>query len=184
MRFRKGTRYEHPPRGPGRKPYTVSDEALRARRRNLSTARLRSDWESRIIKRLIWQPCFDNGPRPSQRALGRQLGVQCSYVHRVQKQARSVGVDALLREGRVTFADLEKARRFTVRLREQEPGLLAPAPTRRLNEGEPRAEQRRFASAMTANEIIAEQTGFAEEWKRKNPPRYDTRRRIRVPIPH
>jgi hypothetical protein len=78
---------------------------------------------------------------------------------------------------------LADARRFTAKLREQEPGLLAPAPTRRLYGGEARGEQRRLASAMTADEIIAEQRGFAEEWKRKNAPRYHTPRRILVPIP-
>jgi|SRR5580693_4008356 hypothetical protein len=69
MRFLKGIRYPHPPRGLGRGCYLVSDAARRARRNNLSRSRLRSDWESRIIKLLIWQSCLDDGPRPSQRLL-------------------------------------------------------------------------------------------------------------------
>jgi hypothetical protein len=175
MRFDRGIRHPHPPRGPGRKPYTVSPEALLQRRNNLRRARIRSDRETAIIKRLIWQQCFDSGPHPSQRALGRQLGVRCSYIHKVQKQAHSQGMDAILREGRVILADLEKARQFTAKLREMEPGLLAPAPTRRLYEVEPRV--------MTVDESIAERRRFAEEWKRKNPSRYYPRRRILVPIP-
>jgi hypothetical protein len=46
----------------------------------LSRARLRSDRESRIIKLLTWQSCFDDGPHHSQRALGRQFGLYPSYV--------------------------------------------------------------------------------------------------------
>ena len=184
MRFQRGTDYPHPTRGPGRKPYTMSEAALRQRCRNLRRTRIRSDRESLIIELLTWQAFFGDAPKPSQRALARELGVWPSYVCKVQKQATNAGSDACIQLGRrVTLDDLADAQRFTVRMREQEPGLFAPAPTRRLNEGEPRAEQRRFDGAMTADETIAEQTGFAEEWKRKNPPRYDTRRRISVPIP-
>jgi hypothetical protein len=122
MRFLKGTHYPHPPRGPGR--YNMSDAARHARRLNLSKSRLRSERESLIIKILIWQACFDEGPRPSQRSLARQLGVYPSYVSKVQKQSPR-GLDALARTGCVTLDDLNKARRFTARLREQEPGLLA-----------------------------------------------------------
>jgi hypothetical protein len=125
MRFFKGTPYPYPPRGLGRGRYYLSDAAMRARRNNLSRSRLRSDWESRVIKILIWQSCFDDGPRPSQRVLARQLGVYPSYISKVQKQSTR-GLDALARIGRITLDDLNKARRFTVRLREQEPGLLAP----------------------------------------------------------
>jgi hypothetical protein len=104
----------------------MSDAARRARRQNLSRSRLRSDWEIRVIKILIWQSCFDSGPRPSQRALGRLLGVYPSYVCKIQKQsARSL--DALASGNRVTLDDLDKARRFTARLRQQKPGLLAPS---------------------------------------------------------
>jgi hypothetical protein len=102
----------------------MSDAARRARRNNLSRSRLRSDWESRVIKLLIRQSCFDDGPRPSQRALARQLGVYPSYVCKVQRQS-STGLDALVSGKRVSLDDLSKARRFTARLREQEPGLLA-----------------------------------------------------------
>jgi hypothetical protein len=102
----------------------MSDAARRARRRNLAKSRLRSDRESLVIKILIWQSSFDAGPRPSQRALARQLGVYPSYISKVQKQSAR-GLDALARTGRVTLDDLDKARRFTARLREQEPGLLA-----------------------------------------------------------
>jgi hypothetical protein len=90
-----------------------------------------------------------------------------------------MGWDARVQYGkRVTLNDLVNARRFTARLWEEEPGLLAPAANRRLNEGE-----RCLVGAMTADERIAEQRRFAEEWKRKNPSRYDTRRRFSVSIP-
>jgi hypothetical protein len=124
MRFLKGSRHPHPPRGRGRGRYHMSDAARRARRNNLSKSRLRSDRESLVIKILIWQFCFDGGPRPSQRVLARQLGVWPSYVCKVQKQSAR-GLDALARTGPVTLYDLNSARRFTARLREQEPGLLA-----------------------------------------------------------
>jgi hypothetical protein len=164
MRFQRGIHYPHPPRGPGHKPYTMSDAARRQRCRNLRRTRIRSDRESLTIKLLIWQSYSDSGPRPSQRALGRQLGVWPSYICEVQKQAANLGWDARVQHGRrVTLDDLADAQRFTARFREQEPGLLAPAPSRRLYEG--------VARAMTADEIIAEQRGFAEEWKRKNPQR-------------
>jgi hypothetical protein len=161
----------------------MSDKAVLQRRNNLRRTRIRSDRETAIIKRLIWQSRFDSGPRPSQRALGRQFSVWPSYVCKVQKQS-SKGLEALASGRRVTLNDLAEARRFTERIRQEEPGLLAPAPTRRLYEDEPRGEQRRLAGAMTADEIIAEQRRKAEEWKRKNPLRYDNRRRISVPIPH
>jgi|SRR5580700_2560770 hypothetical protein len=124
MRFFKGTHYPHPARGLGRGRYYMSDAARHARRRNLSKSRLRSDRESLVIKILIWQSCFDYGPRPSQRSLARQLGVYPSYVCKVQKQSARA-LDALARGHSVTLDDLDKARRFTARLREQEPGLLA-----------------------------------------------------------
>jgi hypothetical protein len=123
VRFLKGIHYPHPPRGPGRSRYLVSDAARRAGRLNLSKARLRSDRESWVIKLLIWQSCFDGGPPVSQRALARQLGVYPSYVCKVRKQSAR-GLDVLASGTRVTFDDLDKARRFTVRLWEQEPGLL------------------------------------------------------------
>jgi hypothetical protein len=40
----------------------VSDVARRARRKNLSGSRLRSDRETRVIKLLIWQAYFDERP--------------------------------------------------------------------------------------------------------------------------
>jgi hypothetical protein len=184
MRFQRGTYYPHPPRGPGRKPYTMSDAALRQRCRNLRRTRIRSDRESLIIKLLTWQKFFGEEPKRSQRALVSELGVWPSYICKVQKQATSVGWDTPVQCGRqVTLDDLADARRFTTKLRKREPVLLAPTLSHRLNEGAPQGEQRGFARAMTADEIIAAQTGFAEEWKRKNPPRYETRRRISVPIP-
>ena len=123
MRFEKGVHYPHPPRGPGRRRYHVSEHARRARRRNLSRSRLRSDRESAIIKLLIWQDCFSDGPHLTQRALARKLGVWPSYVCKIQKQS-GAGLDALSAGLCVTLEDLDDARRFTARLREQEPGLL------------------------------------------------------------
>ena len=107
----------------------MSEAALRQRRRNLKRTRIRSDRETAIIKRLIWQACFDGGEHRSQRALARQLRVWPSYVWKVQRKALSEGLDALLANGgrRFTLDDLKKARSFTAKLRAQEPGLLAPA---------------------------------------------------------
>jgi hypothetical protein len=84
-------------------------------RRNLSKSRRRSDRESLVIKILIWQSCLDDGPRPSQRCLARQLGVYPSYISKVQKQSVR-GLDVLARAGHVTLGDLNKACRFTTRL--------------------------------------------------------------------
>jgi len=125
MRFLKGVRYPHPPRGLGRRGYHVSDAARQARRRNLSNSRLRSARESHVIKLLIWQSCFEGGPRLSQRALARQLGVYPSYVWKIQRQAEG-GLDAVAIETRATFDDLDNARRFTAELRTREPGILPP----------------------------------------------------------
>src|SRR5215471_5649794 len=126
MRFRKGEHYPHPPRGRARRPYQVSEAARRARHRNLSRSRLRSDRESAVIKLLIWQACYDGGPRPTQRALARQLGVWPSYVCKIAKRAAE-GLEALTGGRRATLDELAEARRFTARLRVQEPGLLASA---------------------------------------------------------
>jgi hypothetical protein len=123
MRFLTGVHYPHPRRGPGRGQYHVSDVARRARRQNLSRSRFRSDWESRVIKLLIWQSSFASGLHSSQRTLARQLGVWPSYVCKVQKQA-DVALEALNTGQRVTLDDLDEARRFTAKLRAQEPGLL------------------------------------------------------------
>src|SRR5262249_27455120 len=128
MRFQRGIHYPHPARGPARKPYGMSEAALRQRRRNLGRTRKRSDRETAVIKRLIWQAYFEGGKRPSQRALARQFHVWPSYVWKVQRRALSEGKDVLLANcGRFTLDDLEKARCFTAKLRAQEPGLLAPA---------------------------------------------------------
>jgi len=63
----------------------------------------------------------------SQRDLARQLSVWPSYVSKVQSQAR-LGLDVLAGGHRVALDDLAAARRFTERVREQEPALLAPRP--------------------------------------------------------
>ena len=76
------------------------------------------------------------------------------------------------------FDDLAEARRFTAKLREKEPGLLAAIPGRRLYGAEAGGEQRR-----PITEDIAEQRRFAEEWKRKNLARYGTRRRVLFSVP-
>jgi hypothetical protein len=167
MRFQRGSHYEHQPRGPGRKPYTMSEAALRQRCHNLRRTRIRSDQESLTIKLLVWQTCFDGGPRRSQRALASELGVWPSYVCKVQKQATSAGWDARVQYGRrVTLDDLADARRFTARLRAQEPGLLGPTPTRRLYAGEPAAMQE--PRGMSADEQIVENLRKAREEQRKH----------------
>lgn len=180
MRFQRGV--PHPPRGRAPKPYSMTEKALRARRRNFDQARNQGDiklWrghdETWLIKLLIWQAYFDPEPRPSQRALARMLGVWPSYVCKVQKRAATAGMDALIREGRrITLDDLAEARRVTSRLRERAPGLFAAT-----SQPRPSSEQR----VMTADESIAEQWREVIEWKRQNLWRYDTRRRIQVPIP-
>jgi hypothetical protein len=101
----------------------MSDAARRARRKNLSKSRLRSEQESLIIKLLIWQSCFDGEPRPSQRTLALRLGVWPSYVSKIQKQAGK-GLDILNTGQRATLDDLDKARGITARLKQTEPGLF------------------------------------------------------------
>ena len=125
VRFLKGIHYPHRPRGAGRGQYYVSELARRARRQNLSRSRLRSDRESQVIKLLIWQSCF-YGPRRSQRSLARQLGVCQSYVWKVQRQW-ALGVDGLSSTSLVTLEDMYAAKRFTAKMREQHPCLLARA---------------------------------------------------------
>lgn len=158
MRFQKGIQYPHPKRGPGRGRYRVSDAARRARRQNLSRARLRSNRESSVIKLLIWQSVFDGGPRPSQRVIARQLGVYPSYVCKVQRQVAK-GLDALANGTRVTLDDLVKARGLTAKLREREPGLLAAAPERQESERRP---------CLTDDEYIAKTWREVQEWKRNH----------------
>lgn len=126
MRFQKGVHYPHPPRGPARRPYHVSEAGRRARRQNLSKSRVRSDRESAVIKILIWQDWFEDGPRTTQRALARKLGVCPSYVSKVQRQSAK-GLDALASSQRVTFDDLEDARRFTAKLLQR--GFCLPVKT-------------------------------------------------------
>jgi AraC-like DNA-binding protein len=167
MKFQRGIHYPHPPRGPARKPYRMTEDALRARRRNLAAAvktgrlkRLRSDRESRIIKLLVWKSKFDDGPRPSERALARQLGVSPSYIHKLLEKAHSEGMDALLQHGEhVTLNDLANARQFTANVRDVEPDMLAPA-AQSTSPYEP--------SALTAAESITEVWREVGEWKRKN----------------
>jgi len=67
--------------------------------------------------------------------------------------------DALAWGNRATLTDLDEARRFTAKLREQEQGLLAPAPQSR------HSEKRR---AVTADETIAETWRIAREEQRMN----------------
>jgi hypothetical protein len=129
----------------------MSEAALRARRRNLSKARVRSDRESLTIKLLIRQSCLD-APRPSQRTLASQLGVCPSYVCKVQAQSAR-GLDALATGKRVTLGDLNEARDFTAKIREQEPGLLASVPQPRPPTGDSASERPRV---MTEDEAIAE----------------------------
>ncbi len=178
MRFQRGIHYEHPPRGRARKPYTKTTEALLARRDNLrKVRRLRSLRETAIIKLLIWQACFEeSGPRPSQRTLARQLYVWPSYVCKIQKQFAR-GLEALANGQRVTLDDLADARRFTERLREE--GVLAPVP------GSERIPASRLTiRVLTADETIAEQWRFAEDWKRKHPSYGGRRVLFSVRVPH
>jgi len=109
MRFRKGIRYPHPPRGKARHPYKLSEAALCARRLNLSRSRLRSGRESFIIRLLIWQAHFLEGPQQSQRDIAYRLGVSPSYVCKIQKQ-RERGLEALGKGRRATLHDLDHAR--------------------------------------------------------------------------
>ena len=83
-----------------------------ASRRNLTKVkRLRSASESLIIKRLIWQSVVQS-PNPTQREMGRQLGVSQPYVCKVVKRWGSEGMSAMLANPEpVTFEDLAGARR-------------------------------------------------------------------------
>ncbi len=138
-----------------------------ASRRNLGNARnsgriklRRLLSETGIIKLLIWQAYFSDDPRPSQRALARQLRVSQPYVCKVMREAHPVGWDALARGEHATFEELEQARRVTARVREREPDLFTPAPHRSASD-EPRV--------LTADERIAETQREVAAWKRKNP---------------
>lgn len=165
----------------------MSDEALNQRRRNVAAAvsagtlmRLRSDRESLVIKLLAWQSRFESGTRPSERALARQLGVWPSYVHKLLEKAHSEGMDVLVQHGKhVTLDDLAVARRFTARIKEQQPDLLTAS--RRLYGVESSASQE--PRWMTTEESTEQTRREVAEWKRKNLWRTDTRSRIRVPIP-
>jgi hypothetical protein len=157
MRFRKGEHYPHPPRGPARRPYHVTEAARCARRLNLSKTRIRSSREILTIKLWIWQDAFGDGPHLSQRELARQLGVCPSYVHKVQHQ-RAEAIDALTRDARVTMDDLLAAQRFTAKLREQRPRLL----------GEVHSSRSKKGRALTEDETIAQTWREVADWKRKN----------------
>ena len=113
MRFRKGEHYPHPPRGPGRGLYRMSDAARRARRQNLARSHTRSNRETLVIKLLIWQSSFDDKRANSQRSLARQLGVSPSYVCKIQAQAEK-GLDALAR-GTVSLLMTYTMRAFSPR---------------------------------------------------------------------
>jgi hypothetical protein len=170
MRFLKGIHYPHPPRGPGRGLYHLSDAARRARRHNLWKSRLRSDRESLVIKLLIWQSYFDGLPL-SQRSLARRLGVWSSYICKVRKQSEE-GLEALTKGRRATFDDLEEARRFTDKIREQESGLLARAP---------QSSHSEKSRAMNADEAIAGTWRIAREEQGKN--RRWSGRRVQFTVP-
>jgi len=175
MTFQRGMHHPHPPRGPARKPYRMSEAALRQRRRNLKRTRIRSDRETAIIKRLIWQACFDCGERLSQRALARQLGVQPSYVCKVRRKALSEGMDSLLgNAGPVSLDDLASAKHFTEKLRAEAPDILAPAP----HHSPPNQ-----LIEMATEESIADTWREVVEWKRQNLWRCDNRVRIKFAIP-
>jgi hypothetical protein len=146
---------------------------LEKARANGTVKRLRSDRETQVIKLLIWQSYFDGGPRPSQRALARQLGVSQPYVRELLQTARTEGGDALLQYGqRVTLDALAEARRFTSKLRNAEPDILAPAPQAPAS-NEPRA--------LTTDEAIAETWRIAREEQRKHPT-YSRRSRLTVSV--
>jgi hypothetical protein len=71
----------------------------------------RSSQETLILKLLIWQAYFvEEGPPPRQIVLARQLRVSQPYVSRVQRTAEAMA--ELSRHGRVTLADLQRARRY------------------------------------------------------------------------
>lgn len=96
------------------------------------------------MKHLIWQACFDDGPRYTHRALASQLGVRPSYVCKVQKESAQ-GLDALAEGTRVTLDDLDDARHFSARLRELGAGLLRTVDSSGFGK----------ARALTEDEIIA-----------------------------
>ena len=106
MRFQKAATIRSR-RGPDRRKYRVGDLAHRHAGRTSLGHGYVSDRETLVIKLLIWQLCFDDGPRPrpSHRFLARQLGVTTFYVHKIQGRAQD-GLDALARGNRVTLEDL------------------------------------------------------------------------------
>lgn len=179
MRFQKGIYYPHPPRGPAKHKYRMSDAALAQRRRNLRIARERRRlWrgysESQVIRQLIRQWAFDPPPKPSERALARTLEVRPSYVHKVQREALSAGADVQC-ERRINFDDLAKARRVTSKLREHEPALFAPelrsysenASTPPWVSPEEQAEGRRRADVNSALERLEKRRATEAKSKKK-----------------
>jgi hypothetical protein len=97
--------------------------------RNLAKARAkgrpprpwRSNQESQMIRRYVFQWLTCRGTRPSGRAWARQLGVSHTWL---QKLVRKFQADPtpMLREARCcgdpSFAQLSRAREFTQRMKE------------------------------------------------------------------
>jgi len=75
---------------------------------------------------------------PVAAQLARTLGVSPFYVWKVVRKAATVGMDVIVKYGkRITLNNLAEARRFTAKLRQQEPDLFAPEPQGRASD-EPR----------------------------------------------
>lgn len=138
---------------------------------NLARApRLRSPEESQHIKEAVWE-WRDQPPneRPTLEELGRQFDPPVSKQY-LSRLARTM-------PPRPTWPSASQRARG-------EPDA-APAPRTPKPEALPvlDAQQQAEPRVLTTEERIAETLREVAEWKRKNPPRCDTRRRISVPIP-
>jgi len=86
MRFQKGIHYPHPPRGPGRRRYRMSDAAYQARLRNLQAAiaRAHTSRHDASSLKLRWQRI-----EPS-RATAQRLGLRShAYRWKVARKYRA-----------------------------------------------------------------------------------------------
>lgn len=120
MRFQKGVRRSHPPRGPARHPYRMSERARKQRLANLKVWRSRD--ESVIILSLIRREYSKPNPR-SLRVIARELGVSPSYVWRIRKQtAVCLSPDS---SQHYALDKLAEARRTTAKMQAKYPNLYA-----------------------------------------------------------
>jgi hypothetical protein len=188
MRFQKGFGYPdpRPPRGPGRgdPPYRMSRRAYQSRLRNLGgVARQHSYGETRCLELEI---ALGTHRGETYRAMAERLGLR-SHAHcwRVAHRYRTRQIPMLPsdEQGLVALRDSLGHGRvpLTAKPPAREPDL--PTPISGATVQPSLSPCTPLPGIMTADEMVAERWREVAEWKRKNQPCYDTRRRISVPIP-